>query len=402
MAEPARPGHSLLRHHEGGRAQVTNLELFFDLVYVFAITQISHFLLHNLSLAGFIEATMLFLAVWWAWMFTIWAANWADPERVPIRVLLISVMLLSMVMAIALPGAFAGTGLMFAASYVTLQIGRSLAMIPVFGREQPGGMLNMTRIGVWFATAAVPWLAGALVHPGLRPYWWAAALLIEYLGPLCFFYVPGLGRSDTREWNISGSHMAERAGTFIIIALGEGIVVIGSAVADDGLGHGVVLPFLLTFLGSVTMWWLYFDRGAVRGSELIEHHNDPGRIARAAYTYIHMPIVGSIVVGAVGDALLLQHWHGSVSAALVLTQCGGNALFLAGLGTFKHFSSARRIFPLSHSAGIVMTVALGLAAWLSAMHALAFFALSVLVLVVVAVWEWGSFHGGWRKERALA
>ena len=116
---------SLLRNHGGGHAPVSNLELFFDLVYVFAITQISGFVHHHLDPVGLIEGLLLFLAVWWAWMYTTWVANWLNPERIPVRLLLLALMFLSLAMALALPHAFADRGLEFAAFYCTLQIGRS-------------------------------------------------------------------------------------------------------------------------------------------------------------------------------------------------------------------------------------------------------------------------------------
>ncbi len=395
MSEPEARSSSLLRE-AGAQAPVTNLELFFDLVYVFAITQLSHSLLHHLTITGLIETTLLFLAIWWAWMFTTWAANWADPERVPIRLLLIGAMLLSLLMAIALPEAFGTSGLLFAASYVALQVGRSLAMIPAFGRD-PDGVRNMTRITIWFAVAAPVWLVGALAVPEARLYWWAGALVLEYLGPLAFFYVPGLGASKADDWNISGAHIAERAATFIIIALGEGIVVIGSTVAEEGLKQELTIPFLLAFIGSVTMWWLYFDRGAGRGAELIEHHAQPGKVARAAYTYLHMPIVGAIVVTAVADALLLEQVGQPASQALVLTQGGATGLYLAGLGAFKRVSSKNRVFPPSHIGGLALTALLTGAALALPISGLAFYALADAVLLVVAVWEWRSFNGGWRK-----
>jgi low temperature requirement protein LtrA len=389
----------MLRDRSDGHAPVTNLELFFDLVYAFAITQLSHSLLHHLTLGGLVQTALLFLAVWWAWINTVWVTNWAEPERAPVRLMLIAGMLLSLVMAIALPGAFADYGRAFAISYVVLQIGRTLAMIGVFAHANHPGARNMARIAVWFSVSAVPWIGGAMSDPSQRAWWWAAALAINYTAPLAFFYVPGLGRSRIEDWTISGGHIAERAGGFIIVALGEGIVVTGSTVAEGRLGNEAWPPFLLAFAGSVLMWWLYFDRGAGRASDKIEHHEQPGRMARSAYTYLHMPIVGAIVVSAVADALVLERSGLPASQVLVLAEGGGMALYLAGLGAFKLFASPNGNFPLSHIGGLVMTAALVAAALIAPMNALTFYAEADAVLLIVAAWEWRSYNGGWRRER---
>jgi low temperature requirement protein LtrA len=395
-----------------GHAPVSFLELFFDLVYVFAITQLSHTLHDHMSLAGVIETGELFLAVWWAWIFTTWAANWANPERLPVRLMLVLVMLLSMLMAIVTPLAFGRHGMLFAVSYIALQLGRSLMMMAIFAREDDpvvsrGGVRNMARISAWFAGSGVPWIAGAMAPPELRAFWWAAALAIDYAGPLMFFWTPGLGRSEARDWDISGGHMAERGALFVIIALGEGVVVTGSTVSQSVLGGGLFRDgfigglggaFLLAFAGSVLMWWLYFDIGAQRGTEMIEHHDEPGRIARAAYTYLHMPIIAGVIVNAVADALLLDEWHGSAERALVVTQCGSLILYVAGLAVFKQQSAEHGLFPLSHIGGLVMLVLLGAVALLIDVPALTFVAMTVAILAVVAVWEWVSFHGGWDRH----
>ncbi len=389
---------SLLRNHGGGHAPVSYLELFFDLVYVFAITQISHFLHYHPGWLGLAQSSVMFLALWWAWMFTTWAANWADPERVPVRLLLIAMMFLSLTMAVAIPDAFGSLGLLFAASYVVLQIGRTLAMVLIFRRANPANALNMLRITLWFVATAPLWITGALADPQSRIFWWALAIAFEYLGPLAYFRVPGMGRSSPSEWNISGAHMAERCALFVIIALGEGIVMTGATVSETGLGEGNAMAFALAFLGSALMWWLYFDLGAGRGSEHIRQHNEPGRVARNDYTYLHMPIAAGIVVYAVSDAILLDAARGAASPGLVATLCGGGALFLAGLALFKRTSNRFHNIPLSHWVGLALFAALALAGMTITMPALLFAGAGQGVLLVVAVWEWGSYHGGWRER----
>jgi low temperature requirement protein LtrA len=395
--EPAKP--SLLRNHHGGHAPVSYLELFFDLVYVFAITQVSHLILEEMSWQGLAEATVVFAAIWWAWMYTTWAANWLDPERVPVRILLLLVMLASLLMAVALPRAFDGGALLFAGAYVAIQVGRTLFLALVMSRSENESGLSMLRIALWFMASGVLWIAGALTDGHMaRLGWWLAALAIEYAGPLALFWVPVLGGSTVREWTISGHHMAERAALFIIIALGEGIVVTGRTFADHEMDVGNVAAFVIAFFGSVMMWWIYFDVGAKRGAELIEHHAEPGRVARNAYTYLHMPIVAGVIAAAVGDELLLGHPYGHAGKTLVAFLCGSLAIYLLGVGFFKRAASPHGRFPLSHLVGLYLLAPLALWAWLAAPPPLLLGTLSVVVLVIVAAWEWGSVHGGWRER----
>ncbi len=395
-AAEAKTRRSMLRNHGGGHAPVSPLELFFDLVFVFAITQLSHGLLNHLSWHGLAEVVVLFLAVWWAWIFTTWVTNWANPDRLPIRLLLVAVMLLSLVMAVAIPEAFGEQGLAFAAGYVALQLGRSSVMAVLFAAEARERMRNMARIAAWFAASAPLWLAGGMVNdPDLRLTLWLAALGIEYAGPFALFRTPGLDHSRLSDWDISGSHMAERCALFIIIALGEGIVVTGNTFAGLPLDSARVLAFVIAFLSAALMWWLYFDVGAERGSQLISGHAQAGRVARNAYTYLHMPIVLGIVIAAVGDAMLLQAGGGAAKPDLVAVQTGGLILFLVGLGLFKRHANTFGNFPFSHIIAVLLLTLLGLAGWISPIPAASFAGLGVAVLLVTCVWEWVSYHGGW-------
>jgi low temperature requirement protein LtrA len=393
----------LLRQHHGGHAAVSNLELFFDLVYVFAITQMALFLHAHLGVTGLIEAVILFLAVWWAWIFTSWSTNWADPDTVPVRLMMLFNMAASLVMATLLPRAFDGDrhATAFAATYCLVQIGRTLFMVWAMAEERPAGARNMLRIGCWFLASAPLWLAGARIGtPQAQIALWAAALAIEYAGPFAFFRVPGLGRSTGADWDISGSHLAERASLFVLIALGEGIVETGAAFAEGAPTLPRALAFAACFAGSVLMWWIYFDMGAERGAHHIAHSAEAGRIARNAYTYLHIPIVGSVIVTAVADTLLMDRPDALASPALVATCGGGLIVYLAGMALFKRFSSPLGNLPLSHLVGLALLAALIAAGHAVAWSAAMFTGTCAAVLLLVAVWEWGSFHGGWRERIA--
>ncbi|MDE2569106.1 MAG: low temperature requirement protein A [Sphingomonadales bacterium] len=391
---------SLLRQREeAGGNSVSNLELFFDLVYVFAITQLSHFLLGRLDLAGATQTAILFFAVWWAWMYTTWATNWVDPDRGPNRLAIGAVMIASLVMSSAIPTAFGKGGEWFAAAYVAIQVGRSLYVSWARGEWRRGTGKNLLRIAIWSMVSAVPWAIGAAMpDPAARMGWWTLALAIDYAGPLAFFRVPGLARSTTADWDISGAHMAERCALFIIIALGEGLVITGATYAGAAAQAGLNAAFLNAFAGSFALWWLYFDMGARRGAHHIESSADPGRVARAAFTYWHLPIVAGIVVMAVADELVLACPLTPAHPEFVLVQCGGMALFVWGNMAFKRISSGNPWNPLSHTAGLVLVAALTLWGLLAQPTTLALSIVATLALAFVAAWEWGSFHGGWLER----
>lgn len=402
-AAEAQTRRSVLRGHGGGHAPVSYLELFFDLVFVFAITQLSHGLMHHLSWHGLAESTVLFLAVWWAWIFTTWVANWADPDRMPVRLLLLGVMLFSLGMSVTIPEAFGKQGLLFAICYSAIQVGRSAVMALLFRADEPARARNMTRIALWFAAAAPLWIAGGLVSdPDRRLLLWLLALAIEYAGPFALFRVPLLGRSTLADWDISGSHMAERCALFIIIALGEGIVVTGNTFAGLPFDEPRIIAFVIAFLSAALMWWLYFDLGAQRGARMISGHAQAGRLARNAYTYLHMPIVLGIVIAAVGDALLLEQADETASLGLVLVQTGGTGLFLIGVGLFKRYANTFGNFPISHMFALALLPVLGLSGWLGQWSAALLSALLVAILAVTCVWEWVSYHGGWMERMDAA
>lgn len=391
-----RPRASLLRNHGGGPAKVDFLELFFDLVYVFAVTQVAHYLLEHLGWLGLLRTAMLFAAVWWAWMYTTWAANWADPRRLAVRVMMVLVMLASLLMAIALPHAFGERGLMFAACYVAIQVGRTVWMAIVFRREAHRGAKSMTHIAVWFALSAVPWLLGGVeADPARRMAWWGVALVIDYAGPFALFRLPLAGSVDIADWEISGSHMAERCALFIIIVLGEGILVTGATYADGPQGAAYLGAFLVAFFSSVMLWWLYFDVGAERGAAQIEAMDEAGRMGRNAYTYLHVPIVAGIVLAAVADELLLAHPMERAGVGFLALMAGGFGLFLVGVGAFKKYSADLRNFPFSHEVGLALLAVTALGAWWLDASQLAAAGALLALLAFIATWEWVSFHGGW-------
>ena len=217
----------------------------------------------------------------------------------------------------------------------------------------------------------------------MRLLLWGAALAIEYASPAAGFWTPGLGRSSTSDWSVEGGHMAERCALFIIIALGESILVTGATFANLKWSAEAVGAFLVAFAGSLAMWWIYFHKGAEAGAHNISKVRDPGRIARLAYTYLHMPIVAGIVVVAVGDELVLAHPSGHADAKTVISIVGGSLLFLVGVILFKHTIHGR--WQLSHLVGIAAFVVL--APFGHLLSPLILSSATTAILLVVGAWE---------------
>ena len=364
-------------------SRVTYAELFFDLVFVFAVTQVSHTLLAHFTPLGALQVTLLFLAVWWVWVFTSWITNWLNPEKTPVRLLLFAMMLGGLVLSTSIPKAFDERGLWFAIAYAAMQVGKTIFLWLSTPASRPRARMNAIRIAAWLSVSGIFWIAGGMLEGQQRLTLWAAALVIEYISPALRFWIPGYGASSVADWMIEGGHMAERCALFIIIALGESIVVIGATFAELTWTAENVPAFLSALVGSIAMWWIYFHIGAEAGSEELSKSSEPGRLARLAYTYLHMPIVAGIIVSAVADELVLKHPGGHADLKTVTSAIGGPLLFLSGTLLFKH--SFRGFLQLSHGAGIIALC--GLAWFASELSPLMLSILTTAILIAVAVWE---------------
>jgi low temperature requirement protein LtrA len=372
--------------HEHGR--VTYVELFFDLVFVFAVTQLSHGLLEHLTLLGVLQTGLLMMAVWWVWIYTSWITNWLDPEQPPVRLMLFVLMAAGLVLSASIPQAFNGRGMAFAAAFVFMQVGRSLFMLWAVRHHDRGNFRNFLRITTWLVLSGAFWIAGASVEGPARLALWAAAVTIEYLMPAAGMWVPGLGRSTTADWSIDGGHLAERCALFIIIALGESVLVTGATFAGLPWTGETVAAFAVTFGGSVAMWAVYFNIGAERASQAIATSHDPGRLGRSGYTYLHILIVAGIIVSAVADELTLAHPHGHADLKTILIVTGGPALYLVGTALFKRLSAPH--LPLSHLVGLGLLVLLAAAGAFTTPLILS--AGVTAILIIVAIWEWASLR----------
>jgi low temperature requirement protein LtrA len=386
----ARTNQLRTRHgHEHHR--VTFVELFFDLVFVFAVTQLSHGLLDHLTPLGALQAVILLLAVWWTWIDTAWITNWLDPGKPAVRLMLFALMLAGLVLSASIPKAFQERALAFAVAYIFMLALRDIFMLWTLQHHDARNHLNFLRISIWHVTVAPFWLAGALADGPLRMALWAAAVAIETTAPMVGFRVPMLGRSTTADWAIEGAHMAERCGLFIIIALGESILITGATFAGLTWNAATIAAFVVAFLGSVAMWMVYFNIGAERSSRLAAASDDPGRIGRSGYTYLHILIVAGIIVAAAGDELVLHQPGGHTDAKTAAVILGGPALYLIGNALFKRLSAPH--YPLSHMVGLGLLALLIPVAVVTPPLLLA--ALTTAVLIVVVTWEWLSLRQRW-------
>ena len=290
-----------------GEQRATALELFYDLVFVFAITQVSRVLLTDLTLSGVGQALMVLLVVWWAWTYTTWVTNELDTELTPVRFVLLAIMFASLLMAVAIPEAFGSRALLFAGAYVSIQVGRHTFLTLVAADAGTIERRRASRILVWFVVAGAFWIAGGLAGQA-RPWLWMTALAIDYSAPLFLYWVPGRHRLKSTSWEVETSHFAERFQLFIIIALGEAIVVTGATTAALDLDTTRIVALALAFLSSAALWWLYFDYVASVAEQQLEHASgNRTRLARDGYTYLHVVLVAGIVLAAVGDELVIAH-----------------------------------------------------------------------------------------------
>jgi low temperature requirement protein LtrA len=363
----------------GAERVVTPLELFFDLVYVFAIGQLSHHLLEHVDLRTGAETAIMTLAVVYAWYMVAWGANWLDPDRRPVQLLLIGLMFASLLMSVAIPDAFDDRAWLFVTGYLSLQVGRSTFLIfALRGRPQGEHFVNDL---VWELLTGCLWVAGAIADGDARLVLWGIAVAATYAGVTSLHWLPGRGhRIDLGHTEIAGAHLLERFRLFFIIALGETVLTMGTAFTDEPFEFERLVALAIGFTGTVALWWCYFQRAEPLGEELIETADDAGGIGLWA-TWALTLIVLALIAIAVADELAIAHPGDDATLGFTILAFGGPALFLLSQLLFH-----RAVFgyvPLSRPLGLaalailaVVTAPLTLIVGISA---------STAVLVAVAI-----------------
>lgn len=374
-----RLAHLRERGQRGG--EVRPIELFFDLVYVLAVTQLTRHLVANLTPRGALETLILLLAVWGAWNHVAWITNYFDlGDRAP-RLVLIGLMLASLIMSSSLFGAFGDHGLAFAGALSVSLLGGQLSAFVAVGRGHPLTAV-FERVLIWWIPICLLLIAGGLVDGNGRVVIWLIALAVLYVVTGSGFPLPRLGRSLTTDYTIAGEHMAHRCFLFVTIALGESILVIGSEFGELPREPSTVAAFVTAFVASVAFWWIYFDRSAEAGLEVIATATDPGRLGVTAYTYFHIPIVAGVIVAAAGYELAIAHPGDQLDVATACLLLGGPSLFLVGQMLFKWALWGH--VPLSRSAPVGALLALIPVAVVST--ALLLLSLATAVIVAAAWW----------------
>jgi low temperature requirement protein LtrA len=313
------------------------MELFFDLVYVFAFTQLSAHLYGDLSWQGGAETAVIFVALWWSWSYTAWATGWIDPERLPVVALLAVLMVASLVMASAIPEAFRHRGETFAVAYVTMQLLRSAVIVWVFGLRDTVGR-NYAQLLAWSAISGVVWLIGGAVHEqGPRLVIWAVATVVDLGAPLHGFRLPGAGATLMSDWTIAGGHLAERCRLLLMIAFGESFLRIGESFAHAHGTAGSDAAFIVGFMLVLALWSTYFLHHAEPGARAIEQAEEAGRLARSAYLYAHAAMVGGVIVVAVAIHKVIEAPGAEARSGFAAICVGGPALYLVGLALSKRW-----------------------------------------------------------------
>jgi low temperature requirement protein LtrA len=318
---------------KAGEPRATFLELFFDLVFVFAFARLSQMLIEQLSWRGALKVLVLLLALWVVWISAAGTTNRYDTQRTTIQLLVLATMFGVMVMAAAAPGAFGERGLVFAGTYVAINLGRNVLLgLMLRGHE---AQRSPVRVLFWFGVSAVPWIAGAVAHGSARPALWALAVAIDYSAIALRFPTPRLGTANSAEFRFASEHFAERFRQFFIIALGEQILVMGMTLANTGFETSRIAATAVAFATTVVLWRIYISRAGGLLAEAISVARDPLRVAISGIS-AHVIMAAGIVAIAVGDELVIEHPFGHTPPAWIAVILGGPALFLAGRAYFGY------------------------------------------------------------------
>jgi low temperature requirement protein LtrA len=366
--------------------RITPLELFFDLVFVFAFTQVTIVFLHDRTWSGLGHGLLILTVLWWAWASYAWLTNTVDAGRDLVLAAVLVAMAAMFVAALAVPEAFGSRGFLFGVAFLIVAV-MHLALTFLGARGEPDRLAAIMRIVPSSLAGAALILAGGLVHGAFRSVLWTAALAVGLLLPLV---IPLDG------WRLEPGHFVERHGLIVIIAIGESLVAIGLGARSTGLGAGVVVAAVLGFVVAASFWLAYFDYFPVRMQQLLAARSGPDRVAlaRDVYTYLHLPMVAGIALFAFAVDVTLAHVGQELDTVSAFGLCLGPALYLCafvalrfrvsrtlGRGRLTAAAACAALFPVARSVPALAALALVAAVW-------------VLLHVYEIVW--------WREQRAEA
>ena len=331
----------------------TFLELFFDLAFVFAFTRLSQELHKDVSWFGLWDTVVTLLALWWVWSTTVWLTERLDPDRTLVQIAVILIMFWALVLAAAVPEAFGVNGAIFAVGYLSIQIIRSLFMlVALHGHQLHRSVLRSL---VWTAASGVLWLLGVPLPRGIQEPVWTVAIIIDYTAASLGWPLPRLGRSDTFNLPVGSEHLAERYRQFLIIALGDMILVTAATFSVRGLTADRWVAFVSAFITTVLFWRIYIYRAGELLSHAIAAAQRPVQSSQAA-AYAHMVMVAGIVLTTVANELTIEHPFGRHRMAWTLVIVAGPALFLLGRALFEYTVFAR--MSRARLAGLALILAL--------------------------------------------
>jgi low temperature requirement protein LtrA len=331
--------------------RVDFIELIFDVVFVFAFTELSQRLYGDVSWYGLYRAMVLLLAMWWIWYRLAWTTNRYNPHRPAIRLMIIFTMLATLLMSTALPHTFVNRrlGVVFGTTYVAVEVGRHLWLVLLGGDRH--AQLVSVRVLFWATLSAPLWIAGGFSPALPRVVVWTVAVAIDYAGGMLDFPTPRLGRAGLRSQHVAGAHLVERYQQVLIIAFGETILSAGIEFTPYAFQPVRTATLVVSFTLTLLLVRIYIYRAGELLPEAIATTKAPAYIGELA-SYAHLTMAAGIIVNAVGDKVVIAHPLARTTLAWNLVIIGGAALFLVGRAALDYstFSRVSRTRPV----GIVL------------------------------------------------
>jgi low temperature requirement protein LtrA len=372
------------QHHAEHERRVTPLELFFDLVFVFAFTQVTTMLSNDATWGGLGRGLLMLAALWWAWTGYAWLTNTVDPDEGPVRGAMLVAMGAMFVAALAVPAAFGRHGVVFGVAFLIVRV-MHVALYALAGRGDRDLLAAVLRLAPSTVIGAALIIAAGFAGGDVKPALWAVALAVDYLGPLV---------GGASGWRVHPAHFAERHELIVIIALGESFIAIGIGASGSGIGAGVIVTAVLGLVVATSFWLAYFDFFSIRAHQMLAERSGAQRaaLARDAFSYLHLPMVVGIVLFALAMKKTLAHFGDDLDTIPALGLCGGSALYL-----FSYVVLRVRVQRRLSRGRLVAAVAFALLLPLAV-------AVPALVALTLVTAVWLALHAyeliWWREARA--